>query len=146
MNCTELHTFSITAEDCTFSTDITLNYQLFESGNLVASGTGAQVEYAVSPFETYNLQVEAFDNCGNSSKQEETYLFRDCDPPVVICNGNNLNIDLTRDRRVNVPAIWLNGNSFDNCDTDLDFRIWHKSVSNIPPASHGEGGLCGSDD
>jgi len=134
-NCTELHTFTISAEDCTFSTDITLNYQLFESGNLVASGTGPLIQYAVSPFETYTIQVEAFDNCGNSSKLEETYLFRDCDPPVALCNGNNLNIDLTADRQVNVPAVWINGNSFDNCDTDLTFRIWHKSVSNIPPAS-----------
>ena len=137
-DCTELHIFSISAEDCTFNTDITFNYQLFESGILVVSGTGTQVEYAVSPFETYTLQVEAFDNCGNSSKEEETYLFRDCDPPVVICNGNNLNIDLTADKQVSVPATWLNGNSFDNCDTDLNYRIWHKSVSNIPPASFGE--------
>ena len=135
-SCTSLKTFTITAEDCTFNKDITFNYKLYEGGKLVESGTGATVDYEVSPYSTYTVVVEAYDNCGNSSTKEQLFGFKDCDPPIVLCNGNNLNIDLNSDKIATVPAAWLNGNSIDNCPSPLELKVWHKTVSNLPPAAY----------
>ncbi len=134
-NCRSPRIFSLTAEDCTFNSDITFSYELFESGTLVKEGTATTIDYNVSPFETYTVRVEAFDNCGNSSSSEQFFKFKDCSIPVALCNGNNLNIDILASKQVTVPATWLNGNSFDDCDPDVDFRIWHSTVGNTLPTT-----------
>ncbi len=134
-NCRSPKTFSLTAEDCTFNNDITYKYELFEGSTLVKEGTAATIDFNVSPFETYTVKAEAFDNCGNSSAAEQIFRFQDCSVPVALCNGNNLNIDILASKQVTVPATWLNGNSFDDCDPDLDFRIWHSSVSTTLPTT-----------
>ncbi len=134
--CTEAKVFNITAQDCTFSEDITFKYKLYEDNFLVAEGTGADIGYNVSAFSTYIVKVEAYDNCGNSSVHEQLLAFRDCDPPVAFCNGGNLNIDITANRRAEVPALWLDNKSFDNCDKDLSYHIWHPTVSDILPVSY----------
>lgn len=134
-NCRATKVFTITAEDCTFSNDIVLKYELYEGNTLVHVGEGASVEYPVSIYEPYRLKVEAYDNCGNSTEQERLFSFQDCDPPIALCNGGNLNIDINTDLRAVIPAVWLNNRSSDNCDSDLEYKIWHKTVSEIPPAS-----------
>lgn len=134
-NCRAPKTFSLTAEDCTFNSDITFRYELLEGNTLVKEGTAATIDYNVSPFETYTVKVTAFDNCGNSSASEQIFRFMDCSIPVALCNGNNLNIDILASKEITVPATWLNGNSFDDCDPDLDFRIWHNTVTNTLPTT-----------
>ena len=133
--CTEAKVFNITAQDCTFSEDITFRYELYEDNLLVETGTGPNIAYNVSAFSTYVIKVEAFDNCGNSTVHDQLFGFRDCDAPVAFCNGGNLNIDITVDQRAEVPALWLDNKSSDNCDRDLDYRIWHHTVSNVPPTT-----------
>ena len=134
-NCRSVKTFVLTGEDCTFNKDINFKYELYEGNTLVKQGEGPNIEYEVSSFESYTVKAEAFDNCGNSSSTEQLFGFKDCSIPVALCNGNNINIEITADRQSIVPALWLNGNSADNCDTELDYRIWHSTVSEVAPST-----------
>ncbi len=133
--CNGEKTFSITATDCSEDATnyLTYNWQIFENNISLESGTGNNFTATVKAGIPYRVEWLVNDQCGNTSFEAPTYLFKDCKPPTPYCISG-LAIPLMD---IGEVAIWgndFNIGSFDNCtkESDLDIRIHHTSLGPAP--------------
>ena len=71
---------------------------------------------------TYNIYYTVTDNCGNQAYDDVTVVVEDCKKPTPYCK-NGLIVELMQTGEVEVWALDLNDNSFDNCPGDLQFSF-----------------------
>lgn len=136
--CDTLRLFSATGMDCTVSTDLDFNYEIFEGSVRLTSGVGSEFYYVVQPNRTYRVRFTASDNCGNIGANERSYTFRDCRRPSALCENAQLNLNTAG--TVNLTASDINAYSYDNCTStsDLDLRIWHAALGTSAPTNLAE--------
>ncbi|MBI1225498.1 MAG: HYR domain-containing protein [Bacteroidetes bacterium] len=104
--------------DC--STILTISAKI-KIGGVWLSGFGP---FADVPPGMYEVQYNAMDNCNNQSICNTTVKVKDCKKPTPYCK-NGIIIDLMNGNPPMIP-VWasdLDDNSFDNCDTLLQFSF-----------------------
>lgn len=139
--CDTIRIFSAEANDCEASTfkNFTFTYEIYEDSVLVESGDGSKFFWTVRPKVKYTVIFTVFDNCGNSRSLTKDYEFWDCTRPSVVCIPE-VNVEITADSTARIDAALFEKGSWDNCTpkSELRYRIWHKSVSVIPPVNKEE--------
>jgi len=134
--CDTVRIFSVEASDCEQSafSNFSFTYSIAEDGILVETGEASKFFWTVRPKVKYTVRFTVFDNCGNENSLTRDYEFWDCSKPTVICIPQ-INAEIGTNGSVSINAIDFNKGSFDNCTPtdELIHRIWHKSVSPIPP-------------
>lgn len=139
--CDTIRVFSAEASDCEKSAfkNFSFEYEIYEDGVLVGQGDGSKFFWVVQPKIVYTVSFIAYDNCGNSTRESKEFEFWDCRPPTVSC-VSQINVNLSHSSGVRVDAASLDKGSFDNCSgaTQLQYRVWHSSISALPPASKEE--------
>ena len=133
--CDGEKTFSVSATDCNEDASNYLSYhwQLFENNISLISGSGNSFTATVKAGIPYRVEWLVNDQCGNTTWEAPTYLFKDCKPPTPYCISGIV-IPLME---IGEVAIWgndFNIGSFDNCtgEEDLDIRIYHSSLGAAP--------------
>ena len=134
--CEQNKVFRITATDCNSSSteELTFTWNLSDENGLLASGTGATFEYAVTIKTNYNVEWKVSDKCGNTTIQNQPLQFIDCKKPSPYCL-DGLAVDLMQGAgMVDIWARDFNHNSFDNCTSEeqLQIRLWHASLGEAP--------------
>ena len=134
-DCNGEKTFSISATDCSEDANnyLTYTWQLFENDIAINNGTGNSFTSSVKAGIPYRVEWLVNDQCGNTTWEAPTYLFKDCKPPTPYCISG-LAIPLMETGEV---AIWgndFNVGSYDNCTNNetLDIRIHHPSLGEAP--------------
>ena len=134
-DCTGEKTFTVSATDCSEDATnyLTYTWELFENNISIDKGTGNSFTNSVKAGIPYRVEWLVNDQCGNTTWEAPTYLFKDCKPPTPYCISG-LAIPLMDTGEV---AIWgndFNVGSFDNCtkESDLDIRIHHTSLGHEP--------------
>jgi hypothetical protein len=77
------------------------------------------------PFGTHRIQWYVEDMCGNWNTCDIDFTVEDCKKPSPVCINGLSSVVMPVNGVVNIAAEAFDAASFDNCDTDLDFRIWH---------------------
>ena len=136
--CSTTKTFSASATDCNDASTESLifSWEVFEDNVIKGSGFGSTFNWTVQPAISYRVKWRVADKCGNSAWVENAYTFKDCVRPTPYCLAG-LTLELGDNKAVDIWASDFDLNSTDNCtDKDkLDLRIWHASLSDVPPAN-----------
>ena len=77
------------------------------------------------PYGTHRILWVIEDMCGNKSTTEYTFEVEDCKKPSPVCINGLSSVVMPSSGQITVWAVDFDASSFDNCDTDLDFRIWY---------------------
>lgn len=133
--CDGEKTFSVSATDCSEDATnyLTYTWQLFANNISLKSGSGNSFTSTVKAGIPYRVEWLVNDQCGNTTWEAPTYLFKDCKPPTPYCISG-LAIPLMD---IGEVAIWgndFNIGSYDNCTKAeaLDIRIHHPSLGPEP--------------
>jgi len=139
--CDTVRIFSVEANDCSESafSNFAFTYELYEDSVLVDRGEESKFFWTVRPKVKYTVKFTVFDNCGNMRSLTRDYEFWDCREPTVICIPE-VSVEITSDSSARVDAFLFDKGSWDNCtpQSELRYRIWHKSISLIPPVNNEE--------
>jgi len=134
--CDTVRTFSVEASDCEKNAfqNFSFDYTIYEDGILVGSGEGNKFFWTVRPKVVYTVRFTVYDNCGNEGTLTKDYEFWDCSRPSVVCIPD-VSVEIRDDSVARVDAIQFDKGSWDNCtpQSRLTYKIWHKSISSIPP-------------
>ncbi len=79
----------------------------------------------VYPYGTHRILWVIEDMCGNRSTTEYTFDVEDCKKPSPVCINGLSSVVMPSSGQITVWAVDFDASSFDNCDNDLDFRIWY---------------------
>jgi len=136
--CSTTKTFSASATDCNdaSSESLVFSWEVFEDNVIKGSGFGATFNWTVQPEISYRVKWRVADKCGNSAWVENVHTFKDCVRPSPYCLAG-LTLELGDSKEVDIWASDFDLNSTDNCtDKDkLNLRMWHTSLSEVPPAN-----------
>jgi len=117
-------------DDCTpisnlkYSWKLDINYD----GTFDLSGTGSTANFNTTtnnyvPFGKHRILWAVEDGCGNITTCSKFVILKDCKKPSPICL-NGLSADLMPALgMVTIEAIKFNHGSFDNCSTNLKYRL-----------------------
>lgn len=134
--CDTVRIFSVEARDCDQSAfkNFSFTYEVYEDDILVETGEASKFFWTVQPKIKYTVRFTVYDNCGNENTLTKDYEFWDCSRPSVVCIPV-VNVEIRGDGTARVDAIEFNKGSWDNCtpQSALRHKIWHKSISVIPP-------------
>ncbi len=134
--CDTVRIFSVEARDCDQSafSNFSFTYAIYEDGVLAETGEASKFFWTVEPKIKYTVRFTVYDNCGNENTLTKDYEFWDCSRPSVVCIPA-INVEIRGDGTARVDAIGFNKGSWDNCtpQSELEHKIWHKSISTIPP-------------
>ncbi len=139
--CDTVRIFSVEANDCSQSafSNFAFTYEIYEDSVLMDSGDESKFFWTVRPKVKYTVKFTVFDNCGNMRSLTRDYEFWDCSRPSVVCIPE-VNVEITSDSSARLDAALFEKGSWDNCtpQSELRYRIWHKSISVIPPVNKEE--------
>ncbi len=129
-DCTGGVDLSPTVEDCTPDADLTYAWFLDadNDGTYDYSGNTQYPSIPNLPYGTHSILWEIEDMCGNRSSLEYEFTVQDCKKPSPVCFNGLSTVVMPSSGAITVWAIDFDASSFDNCDTDLDFRIWYPGM------------------
>ena len=85
----------------------------------------------VYPYGTHRILWVIEDMCGNKSTTEYTFDVEDCKKPSPVCINGLSSVVMPSSGQIEVWAVDFDASSFDNCDDDLDFRIWYPYMDSL---------------
>ena len=77
------------------------------------------------PYGSHRILWVIEDMCGNRTTTEYVFDIEDCKKPSPVCINGLSSVVMPSSGSIAVWAVDFDASSFDNCDTDLDFRIWY---------------------
>jgi hypothetical protein len=83
------------------------------------------------PYGTHRILWEIEDMCGNRSTMEYPFEITDCKKPSPVCINGLSSVVMPSSGQITVWAVDFDASSFDNCDTDLDYRIWYPYMDSM---------------
>ena len=123
--CDTLRTFTASASNCLGRPITNFEHTLRVDGQVrINKGKGGDFQVIVEPNKVYEVTFWAFDDCGNSSEQKDTFQFKDCTRPAVyLIDG--IALTLGAGDSVLLWAADVDNGSWDNCtpQNQLDRRI-----------------------
>jgi subtilisin-like proprotein convertase family protein len=90
------------------------------------------------PYGIHRILWVIEDMCGNRTTTEYEFEVEDCKKPSPVCINGLSSVVMPSSGQITVWAVDFDASSFDNCDQDLDFRIWYNYMdsTNYPDQSH----------
>jgi subtilisin-like proprotein convertase family protein len=80
------------------------------------------------PYGVHKILWVVEDMCGNKTTAEYTFEVVDCKKPSPVCINGLSSVVMPSSGEICVWAVDFDASSFDNCDSDLDYRIWYDGM------------------
>ena len=80
------------------------------------------------PYGDHRILWVIEDRCGNRATKEVVFGATDCKKPSPVCINGLSSVVMPATGEIEIWSKDWDASSFDNCDTDLDFRIWYPGM------------------
>ena len=80
------------------------------------------------PYGDHRILWVIEDRCGNRATKELIFGTVDCKKPSPVCHNGLSSVVMPSTGEIEIWSVDWDASSFDNCDTDLDFRIWYPGM------------------
>jgi uncharacterized repeat protein (TIGR01451 family) len=159
--CTAFADLSLVVEDCTPVDQMIVWWRidLYDDGSGPLAG-GYDLEGTNTnptdfyPYGLHRILWVVEDMCGNKTTEEFTFEVEDCKKPSPVCINGLSSVVMPSTGEICVWAIDFDASSFDNCDSDLEYRIWYPGMDSswypdqtrdwARPSANASGGLVKS--